>query len=50
MSTLPLVNLNQEIVNINVPWISQEELNRVKVSRNETIRQREEEAKKYSNK
>ena len=50
LSTLPLVNLNQEIVNINVPWISQEELNRVKVSRNETIRQREEEAKKYSNK
>lgn len=43
ISTLPLVNLNSETVYVNIPWISDAELNRTIASWNETIEQWESE-------
>lgn len=48
ISTLPLINLNQETVNITVPWISQVELDRAFLSRERTIEKWKEEVAKYT--
>jgi len=48
MSTLPFVNVRQEMVGVTLPWISEAEINQAKVSREWTIKQWQEEAAKYS--
>ncbi|RKW20498.1 VCBS repeat-containing protein [Candidatus Gracilibacteria bacterium] len=48
MSTLPFVNVRQEMVGVTLPWISEAEINQAKVSREGTIKQWQEEAAKYS--
>lgn len=47
ISTLPLVNLEQETLYVNIPWISDIEINRAKESWNKSLNQWEKELNKY---
>ncbi|MDR1945350.1 MAG: hypothetical protein LBQ59_04765 [Candidatus Peribacteria bacterium] len=45
ISTLPLVNIEQEPVNISIPWISVSEIEKTLASRRATVDLRTEEIK-----
>lgn len=48
ISTLPLINLREESVNINVPWISKVELDRALISWDETLKQWQSELDRFN--
>lgn len=49
LSSVPLVNVEQETVNINIPWITSSEIDKTINSRKNTIKQREIEARETIN-